>query len=424
MRRTRLWGAMAAAVGAAAFAGIAVDGRIAATARPVARASQACPGSPGRRDPANPLALARSPGSDPLRGAHLWVGGPRYGPAAGAIAQLLGMNPDNFSDSYSWAQFQAAINRPPISTRLARDSGLRYQVHELSKVAAQPTPLRLSSYAHGGTPGGTEQEADKFFCDVLQSDPGSVPVINTYYAHPLTKSVCGSRSGMNRVVPLFHQFVDAMADATGNHPAVFMLELDALGSSGCFARGGTLGTWEEMLRYEVEKMAALPHTVVYLEGGYSDSNSAAYTASALKAIGLGTIKNFRGFFTDDTHYAWTINEVHWAERISRALHGVPYVVSTAQNGQGPIVPANRVKDGNEILCNPPRRGLGPRLTIAPGGPAPHADAYMWVVQPGNSDGDCNGDGGPSSGSFWPARAITLAALANARLGPGYPSRPY
>jgi hypothetical protein len=31
--------------------------------------------------------------------------------------------------------------------------------------------------------------------------------------------------------------------------------------------------WESLLRYEIEKVAALPHVVAYVEGGYSDANS-------------------------------------------------------------------------------------------------------------------------------------------------------
>jgi endoglucanase len=391
---------------------------------PVARAAQGqqCAGDSNPHNASNPLDLPQAPGSNPLRGAPLFVAGPRFGPAAGAIAQELGINPLNASPTESWASFSNRITHGSLGRQLTADHGLAVKVGELAKIAAEPTPMRISSYVMGGTPAGTEGEANKMFCTVLSADPGTIPVINTYYAHPLTKSVCSSRSGMNAVVPRFRKYIDALAAATGNHRVLFFLEEDALGSSGCFARSGTLGIWESMLRYEAQKIGALPHTVAYIEGGYSDGNSASYTAKALKAIGLGKIKGLRGFFSDDTHLAWTINEIKWDEQISRKLHGARYIISTAQNGQGPVVPHNRVKDGNEVLCNPPGRGLGPRPTVAPGGPAKHADAYEWVVQAGNSDGSCNG--GTASGTFWTAHAITLAENANGRLGPGYPSQPY
>jgi endoglucanase len=76
--------------------------------------------------------------------------------------------------------------------------------------------------------------------------------------------------------------------------------------------------------------------------------------------------------------------------------------------------------GVEDLCNPPGRGLGPATTTSTG--FPDVDAFMWTHIPGNSTGTCNG--GPSSGMFFPSYAEGLAALANGKLGPGYPSQPY
>ena len=39
------------------------------------------------------------------------------------------------------------------------------------------------------------------------------------------------------------------------------------------------------------------------------------------------------------------------------------MVDTGSNGKGPLVPKRRVGHGNEVLCNPPGRGLGP-LTLS------------------------------------------------------------
>jgi endoglucanase len=182
------------------------------------------------------------------------------------------------------------------------------------------------------------------------------------------------------------------------------------------AKMGSLGVWEADLRYEMNAMAALPHTVVYVEGGYSDSNSVAYTAKVLNAIHVNRI---RGFFTNDTHENWTINEIRWATKVAERTHGAHFIVNTSDNGRGPLLNRDRVKNGNEDLCNPPGRGLGPLLNTATG--YPYVDAFMWTHPPGNSSG-CGG--GPPGGVFWPARAIMLAQDANQKLGPGFPSRPY
>jgi len=53
-------------------------------------------------------------------------------------------------------------------------------------------------------------------------------------------------------------------------------------------------------------MATLPHALVYVEGGNSDSNTPQYAARLLNA---SDIHRIRGFFTNDTHINWTINEI-------------------------------------------------------------------------------------------------------------------
>ncbi len=398
----------------------AVLGASAASARPAAAHAaayaQQCPEpSPPQRDASNPLDLPAPPGADPLTGAHFFIPGPAKGSAASAIAQLVGLNPKTMPLTESWASFAQDLSTGSLSAKLAGNPGLAHQVAELSKIAAEPEAQRLSIYSEGGGPGAIFGQAEKIFCSNLAADPGSIPIFNTYFLHAKLGG-CPTTGQIDAYMPTFRRQVNEMAEATDLRPAVFLLELDALGSSGCMAANGALPTWEAALRYEVNTMGALPHTVVYVEGGYSDSNSASYTARALNAIGIGHI---RGFFTNDTHENWTINEVHWATAIAERTHGAHFIVDTADNGRGPLLERNRVASGNEDLCNPPGRGLGPLDTTQTG--YADADAFMWTHPPGNSSG-CGG--GPPGGVFWPARAVGLAERANQQLGPGLPSRPY
>ena len=398
----------------------AVLGASAASARPAAAhaagSAQQCPEPyPAQRDASNPLDLPAAPGADPLTGAQFFVPGPAKGSAATAIAQLVGLNPTTIPLTESWASFARDLSTGSLSAKLAGNPGLAHEVAELSKIAAEPEAQRLSIYSEGGGPGAIFAQAEKIFCSNLAADPGSIPIFNTYFLHAKLGG-CPTTAQIHAYMPTFRRQVNEMAEATDRRPAVFLLELDALGSSGCMAASGALPAWEAALRYEVNTMGALPHTVVYVEGGYSDSNSVSYTARALNAIGIGHI---RGFFTNDTHENWTINEVRWATAISRRTHGAHFIVDTADNGRGPLLERNRVKNGNEDLCNPPGRGLGPLDTTQTG--YADADAFMWTHPPGNSSG-CGG--GPPGGVFWPARAVGLAERANGQLGPGLPSRPY
>ncbi len=278
----------------------------------------------------------------------------------------------------------------------------------LSKIASQPEAQRFSIYSMGGGPGAIFSQAEKIFCHNMSADPGSIPIINTYFLHPALGG-CPTPAQVSAYTPTFQRRVDEMAAATDRRPAVYLLELDALGSSSCVSRMGSMRLWEADLRYEINAMAALAHTVVYVEGGYSDSNSVGYTARILNAIGIAKI---RGFFTNDTHEAWTINEVRWATKISHRTHGAHFIVNTADNGRGPLYNANKVRNGVEDLCNPPGRALGPTDTTQTGFTA--ADAFMWTHPPGNSSG-CGG--GPPGGVFYLARALDEAAHANGRLGP-------
>ena len=421
-RRGRL-GVVVAALAAlgAALVFIATTGSTNASGRTSAKAHSAfaeqCPDPyPAKRDPSNPLMLPAAPGRDPLHGASFFVDGPRHGAAASEIATLVGLNPDRFKDDYSWAKFQQRLMHGSIAKKLAHNRTLAHKVAMLSKIASQPESQRVSVYSGGGGPGAIFSQTQKIICHNLTADPGAIPVFTTYFLHPVLGG-CSSRGQIAAAGPVFRRRINEMAAAVGRRPAVFLLEIDGLGSSSCMQKIGSLGLWEADLKYEAMKMQSLPHTVVYLEGGYSDSNGPGYTARALNAAG---VRKIQGFFTNDTHLNWTIKEIHWAQKISAMTGGSDFIVNTAQNGNGPLRQHDRVKNGNEVLCNPPGRAMGPVPTTSTG--FAHADAFLWTGPPGNSSGHCNG--GPDPGHFWAARAIVLASRAKGKLGPGFPTHKY
>ncbi len=419
MRRGRailsLGGALALVL--AVFGATAASGRLSRGSRMhVAYKQQCADPYPGTRDPANPLMLPNPPGPDTLNGARFFVDGPRHGSAASAIARLLGLNPKRLSDDYSWAQFKADFETGRLHHRFMSVSGkARWKIRMLEKIADQPETQRLSAYAQGGGPGKIYSQVQKIFCHNMQADPGTVLLVNTYFLHP-NLGHCPDARQIRAATPRFKRQINEMAAATGNRPAVYLLEFDAIGSSHCYVKMHDLPQYLGLLRYEAEKIAALPHTIVYEEAGYSDANSARYTAHALNEAG---VQKIRGFFTNDTHLNWTTSEMKWGDEISRMTGDAHFIINTAQNGRGPKKNPHPARQGNEDLCNPPGRGLGPEPTTDPG--FKHVDAFLWAHVPGNSSG-CGG--GPPGGVFWPARAVALASRANDKLGPGYPSHPY
>jgi endoglucanase len=412
-----------------ALSGLCALGLVSGTGTAAAASASArqCadPHYPARRDDANPLMLRPAPsGSDVLRGADFFVAGPARGTAAGAIAQMLGIGVGEplaegqplggLSDSLSWPAFE----RSTVATRIQQQSvGTRDDITLLEKIANEPTPLRISAYSGGGSPAAVSAQTTKLFCTVLRADPGTVPIVTTYFAHAELGG-CSSTAEIAADAPRFRAQVNAMAEAIGRRPVALFLELDAVGSSRCMQAKGSLTAWESLIRYEALRLEALPHTAVYLEGGYSDSNNAAYAARLLNRMG---IRQVQGFFTNDTHMQWTSHELRYAEAVSARTGGAHFVINTSSNGRGPALNPHPRTEGVEDLCNPPGRGLGIPDTTTPG-LDPHLDALLWVVPPGASSGSCNG--GPSSGTFWLARAEALAANANLQLGPGSPSKPF
>jgi endoglucanase len=236
------------------------------------------------------------------------------------------------------------------------------------------------------------------------ADPGAVPLLAAYR---LKHVRCGNHSDSRREQAAYKRWVAGFARGIGNYRAVLFLEQDALITAGCLSSRGLRVRLAE-LRYAVDKLSRLPHLVTYLDAGASDAVSAGRTARLLRLAG---VRKIQGFFTNSTHFAWTRKEISYGRRISRATGGKHFVVSTAVNGRGPLVPRSRVRYGNSVLCNPSGRGLGPRPTTKTG--FARVDGFFWVGNPGRSGGPCHGS--PKTGVFWPAYAMGLVRRADFRV---------
>jgi endoglucanase len=129
-------------------------------------------------------------------------------------------------------------------------------------------------------------------------------------------------------------------------------------------------------------------------------------ANLLRRAGVDRIQ---GFFLNSTHFDWTSREIQFGEAVSRMTGGKHFVVNTGENGRGPLATADPVHHGNEVLCNPPGRGLGPLPTADTG--YPNVDAFAWTTNPGESGGRCV-PGAPATGAYWPAYAEMLVRNAD------------
>jgi endoglucanase len=317
------------------------------------------------RDPANPRALtATPPPGNPLAGARFYLD----------------------SDNAATHAANALLPSDP------RDAML------LARIGNEPYTTRFGAW-DGPNPG---QAAASFLSRVAGDPWRSVPLLSTYR---IISGQCHRGDDTMADAAGYHTWIKSLAEGIGTHPAVLFLEMDSLITTPCLSPTGLAIRLAE-LRDAVSVLSDCPHLLVYLDAGAADALPAARAAALLRAAGVAQTQ---GFFLNSTHFDWTSREIAYGEKISRLTGGKHFVINTAENGRGPLVPRNRRRLGNEILCNPYGRGLGP--LPGPVTTVPNLDAFAWIANPGVSGGRCR-PGAPKTGVFWPALAAELARNAD------------
>jgi endoglucanase len=314
------------------------------------------------KDPANPLGYAQTPtDGDPLQFVKWYVFGSQAPPGQ-AAAHYASSNP-------GWAQALHTLAYSPGS------GTYRFWMWN------QPSSTLAAT-------------VEKYLADAQRAQPGTTVALSTY---SLVHGFCESPSAIQG---RYDSWITQLAHGIGNFRVVLYLEEDSLIETSCL-KGGELQTRLHELAYAVKALSADPHLLVYMDAGAPDAgHSPGQIANELKQADVGQAT---GFFVNATHNDWTTSDVQYGQQIAKRLGGKHFIVQTDDNGRGPLVPADRVKNGNEELCNPSGRGTGP-LTWDTG--YKYVDGFLWFNNPGNSDGPC-GAGDPAVGVFWPAYAVGL-----------------
>ena len=340
-----------------------------------------------------PWRFRRPRAPNPLTGAHFFVDGPAHGAAAGAIAQLLGINPAPLPDSESWATF-AELAGPLAATR-RQIRALASQVTELAKIAAQPEVQRISAYSRGGGSGAVFLQTEKILCQNLTADPGSIPILNTYFLHPAAGN-CPSPGALRRAGR--RSGAASTSSWTPRSPAPGRVPARDRRDRHLELRQATrlaaaLGVAD--LRYEIGKVARAPPRRRLRRG----------RLLGLQLVALHSPRPQRDRHQRDPRLLhqrhppnWTINEVSWATRSRRLTHGAHFIVNTARTATGRCCNPHPRTQGIEDSATRPGRGLGPPADDHTGFPL--ADAWLWTSPPGNSSG-CGG--GPRAASSSDAR---------------------
>lgn len=222
---------------------------------------------------------------------------------------------------------------------------------------------------------------------------GTMPILALY---GIPNRDCGSyAAGGFGSAAAYKGWIDGVAGAIGSGPAAVILEPDALAMADCLSADQRQERFD-LIRYAVDTLTRNPATAVYVDAGHSRWVKAEDMAARLNEVGVGKA---RGFSLNTANFFTTEEEIGYGETISALTNGAHYVIDTSRNGVGPV--------DSDSWCNPPGRALGSPPTTATAGA--HADAYLWVKRPGESDGACNGN--PSAGTFVSQYAIDLARNA-------------
>ena len=243
-------------------------------------------------------------------------------------------------------------------------------------IAAQPDATWLSSDS-------SASEVRPIVSAAAAAD--QVPVLVVYN---LPGRDCGSYSaGGASSASDYESFIDQISGGLGESRAVMILEPDAL-SDACITQA-----WYQLLTYAVRKLDTDANADVYVDAGNPGWQSAADEASGLAEV-IGTARG--GFSVNVSNYLPTVSDIAYGTQISRALGGRHFVIDTSRNGAA-------VAGGQ--WCNPAGAGLGTAPTTDTGNSL--VDADLWIKDPGESDGTC--DGGPPAGQFWLTGALALVS---------------
>lgn len=255
----------------------------------------------------------------------------------------------------------------------------------IGKIAAQPQSTWFGDW--NSNPAGD-------VAVVMQSAAasGTVPILTVYN---IVNRDCGGYSSGGAVNSWAYQaWIQAFASGIGNNAAVVVLEPDSLtqyNTQGCLNRPQQAERLS-LLQYAISTLKQeAPNAVVYLDGGPPNGISATLMAQALVNAG---VNQAAGFAVNVSNYESTQNDVAYGNQVSQLTGGKHFVVDTSRNGAGAT--------WDHQWCNPSNRGLGLPPQGMASGPL---DGYLWVQNPGTSDGTCNG--GPPAGQFSEPIACTL-----------------
>ncbi len=294
-----------------------------------------------------PQAVQSSPGGNPLLGSNFFV------------------NPYSLAAKNVW---QGCMNGQCIS-----------------KIAAQPQGTWFGDWNY-------DPRTDASVVMASAAATGTVPILIAY--DMLYRDCGGYSSGGASSEQAYENWIQNFALGIGNGKAVVILEPDALSqynTVGCLS-DAQKNQRLALFQYAISQFNQhAPNAAVYYDAGPPNAISADLMGQTLVYAG---VDKAAGFAVNVSNYETTADSIAYGNQISSIASGKHFVIDTSRNGQGPTP--------DHQFCNPPNRGLGLPSQAISGG---LVDAYLWVQNPGTSDGSCNGN--VPAGQFSNSLAWTL-----------------
>ncbi len=181
----------------------------------------------------------------------------------------------------------------------------------------------------------------------------------------------------------YRAWIDQFVAGLGGNNAAVIVEPDAV--NDLYNMSGTTRTERvAALRYALTalKAAGVP---AYLDAGGPSIHAPGVVSKLLVEAG---IDEAAGFAVNVSNFQSTADDIAWGTSVSGLVGGKHFVIDTGRNGNGALTSAQDA----QYWCNPPGRALGRTPTTDTGNAL--VDAFLWVKQPGESDGECRGFGSP------------------------------
>ena len=213
-----------------------------------------------------------------------------------------------------------------------------------------------------------------------------------FVAYNIPHRDCGSYSkGGAANANAYRQWIRGFAGGLGNKRAVVILEPDALAGMTCLNARDQQERLD--LIHDAVRVMKAKGAAVYIDAGHARWVPAAEMANRLTRAGIAEAD---GFSLNISNFLGNTINIAYGTDVSRRVGGKHFIIDTSRNGRNVSTAGN--------WCNPPGQLVGTAPTTNTGNSL--VDAFLWIKNPGESDGTCGG--GPPSGNWWAEYALGLA----------------